>query len=128
MPLSMSAQRGCRIGSPPPSVFTTHSSSVPIVVVTSYSQVRTLRPPAALFVTVTRSFHSSAKCLPQPLGHGVFPLATVESPASQMVIGSSADVPPVPPAELLPPELPPEPVPPLAAPPLAAPPLACPPL
>src|SRR5690606_2327497 len=116
-----------------------HSPSAPLSAVISYSHVRTLRPPTALFTIDTCSLNTEPKNFPQPEGQGVLPLATVDSPASQIVIGvvpatgsGSSATPPLPvsspplPAPPLAPMLPPElGLPPAGAPPLAnAPPLA----
>src|SRR5262245_37208809 len=85
MPLSMVCQRACSTGAPPASVFNTHSPLLSMVDCTSYSQVRTLRPATARFCTVTL-LKLLAKSRPQPIGHTAPPVATVESPASQIVI------------------------------------------
>src|SRR5690606_32576918 len=91
-----------------------HSPSAPLSAVISYSHVRTLRPPTALFTIDTCSLNTAPKNFPQPEGQGVLPLATVESPASQIVIGvvpatGSSAAPP------LPVNSPPLPAPPLAS-------------
>ena len=53
-----------------------------IVDCTSNNQVRTLRPPTALLVTVTwGGLNSGWKWPHQPRGQGALPFATAESPA-----------------------------------------------
>src|SRR5688500_12671273 len=68
-----------------------HSPDESFVPVTlpSYSQVWMLRPPTALFTTVTWSLNSGSNWRPQPTGQVDEPFAIVESPASQ-ILGPAA--------------------------------------
>src|SRR4051812_10714641 len=81
----------------------THSPLVPSVELTSYNQVCTLRPPMARLLTVTLLLKWERNWAPQPIGQGVLPLATVESPAIQMVMLPAAPAPPAPPVAGTPP-------------------------
>src|SRR5262245_35219287 len=85
MPASIAVQRAWMIVWPLASTFNTHSPLLSMVVATSYSHVRMLRPATALFTTVTRLSNSASNWPPQPIGHGP-PVATVESPAIQTVM------------------------------------------
>src|SRR5689334_1936579 len=87
MPSNMACQRGCSVGSPAASRSSTHSPASSFSCPTLYSQVCTLRPPAAELLTVTRGSRRAPITPPQPRGHGVWPLATVESPAIHIVKG-----------------------------------------
>src|SRR4051794_726712 len=64
----------------------THSPLEPMVAVTfgSYSHVWMLRPPTALFITVTLLLKYGANWLPHPMGQADA-FIIVESPASQIV-------------------------------------------
>src|SRR6188474_2197256 len=110
MPVSMAVQRACSVGLPCASLPRLHSPELSLVSCTSYSQVRTLRPPTALLLTATLPLKSALKWAPQPMGHEL-PLATVESPAIHTLrLGCTPPVPALPglPAEpvvLVPPAL-----------------------
>src|SRR6478752_1470964 len=123
MPFSIAVQRACTVGLPCASLPRLHSPALSLVSCTSYSQVRTLRPPTALLVTATLPLNSALNCPPQPMGQGP-PLATVESPAIQMVMFGCVPLEPPPLALPALPGAPPEFAPPVAErPPL--PPAAC---
>src|SRR6187551_2926769 len=85
MPVSMVVQRACTVGLPCASLPKLHSPTPSFVSCTSYSQVRTLRPPTALFVTATLALNSALNCAPQPIGQELA-FATVESPAIHTVM------------------------------------------
>src|SRR4029079_14163980 len=89
MPSNRACQGGCTVGGPAASRSSTHSPVSSCSCPTLYSQVCTLRPPAAELLTVTRGSKRVPITPPQPRGHGVWPLATVESPAIHMVNGGS---------------------------------------
>src|SRR6188768_3584063 len=80
MPVSMAVQRACTLGLSCASLARLHSPALSLVSCTSYSQVRTLRPPTALLLTATLPLKSALNWPPQPTGQGP-PVATVESPA-----------------------------------------------
>src|SRR6186713_277037 len=105
--LSIACQRACRTGSPLVSSSRAHSPVLSMTVWTLYSHVRTLRPPTALFLTVTPGPNSVGNGAPQPMGHGLLPFATVESPAIHTVTPGGA--PPAPPRPAVPPAAPPRP-------------------
>src|SRR6187431_2903187 len=99
MPVSIAVQRACTVGLPCASLPRLHSPALSLVSCTSYSQVRTLRPPTALLVSATFVLKSALNWAPQPIGQEL-PLATVESPAIQMV--RFCCTPPAPPLPALP--------------------------
>src|SRR6478609_6481244 len=110
----MAVQRACSVGLPCASLARLHSPLPSLESCTSYSQVRTLRPPTALLVTATLPLNSALNCPPQPMGQGP-PLATVESPAIQTVmLGCVPFEPPLPTLPPLP-GAPPEVAPPVPA-------------
>src|SRR3954468_23864308 len=71
----------------------------------------------ARLLTVTLLLKWGRNCPPHPIGQGVLPLATVESPAIQMVMLAAGRAPPAPPVAVPPPVPGPPARPPAPAPP-----------